>query len=326
VKVFATCRLPGKALERLKAFCKLDIWERPEPIPPALLAERLQGCSGLLCLLTNRIDTALIEGSPQLRFVSSMSVGVDHVDVEALTERAIPLGHTPGVLVDTTADLAVGLLLAAARRIPEADGFVRGGHWDPALPWHPGMFVGKDVAGSTVGVLGLGAIGRAFASRMQGFGARVIGWNRTPGEFPGIETVGFEDLLGRSDFLSVHLALTADTRNLLNEAAITAMKPAAVLINTARGGIVDEHALAAALGEGRLFAAGIDVFSREPVEPENPLLTLPNVVLAPHIGSASQRTRARMADLAVDNLLAALRGERMPHCVNPQVYEGLNRR
>ena len=321
MKVFAASRLPHNALGRLQAACDLDVWERDEPIPTDLLAQRLEGCEGLLCLLTNRIDQALLERCPQLRYVSSMSVGVDHVDVPALTDRGIPLGHTPGVLVDTTADLAVGLLLAAARRIPEADGFVRGGHWDPALPWHPDMFVGKDLAGSTVGILGLGAIGRAFAARMQGFGARLIGWNRTAREIPGIERVSFENLLALSDFLSIHVALTGDTRNLLDEAAIAAMKPGAVLINTARGGIVDEAALAAALSGGRLFAAGIDVFSREPVEPDNPLLSLPSVVLAPHIGSASERTRARMAALAVDNLLAAIRGEPMLHCVNPQVYE-----
>lgn len=321
MKVFATCRLPGNALDGLAGDCELQVWEQPAPVPESVLAEELADCDGLICLLTNRIDEALLSRCPRLRYVSSMSVGVDHVDVPALTRRGIPLGHTPGVLVDTTADLTMGLLLGAARRIPEADRFVRNGNWDPAAPWHPEMFVGKDIAGATVGILGLGAIGQAVARRMRAFGAEVIAWNRTSREVPGIEQVDFETLLARSDFLSIHVALTGETRNLLNASAIARMKRGAVLVNTARGGIVDEHALAAALMGGQLFAAGIDVFSREPVASDNPLLTLPNVVLAPHIGSASERTRERMAALAVENMAAALRDEPMPHCANPEVYQ-----
>ena len=323
MKVFATCQLPGDALARLAQHCELDTWESDSPVPAATLRERLQGCDGLLCLLTNRVDAELLALCPQLRIVSSMSVGVDHVDVDALTARAIPLGNTPGVLVDTTADLALALLLAAARRIPEADQFVRAGRWDPASPWHPDMFVGRDLADATLGIVGMGGIGQAVARRAAGFGLRVIGWNRTPREVEGVESVSFEELLARSDFLSVNVALAPETRNLLDRDAIARMKPGAVLVNTARGGIVDELALADALREGRLFAAGVDVFAREPVEPDNPLLGLPNVVLAPHIGSASQRTRARMAALAADNLIAALEGNPMPHCVNPVVYEAL---
>lgn len=319
-KVFASSPLPGDALARLGEHCELDIWESTSPIPPATLRERLQGCEGLLCLLTNRVDAALLDACPALGLVSSMSVGVDHVDVSALTSRGIPLGNTPGVLVDTTADLAFALLLGAARRIPEADRFVRDGQWDPASPWHPEMFVGRDLAGATLGVIGMGAIGQAVAQRAAGFGMTLLGWNRTERAVPGVEMVPFEDLLARSDFVSVNVALTPDTRNLLDSNAIAGMKSGAVLVNTARGGIVDEQALAEALQQGRLFAAGVDVFGREPVEPDNPLLTLPNVVLAPHIGSASQRTRERMAALAVDNMIAALRGEPMPHCVNPEVY------
>lgn len=319
-KVFASSQLPGDALARLELHCELDIWESESPVPPATLRERLQGCDGLLCLLTNRVDGSLLDACPELRFVSSMSVGVDHVDVAALTARSIPLGNTPGVLVDTTADLAFALLLAAARRIPEADRFVREGRWDPASPWHPDMFVGRDLAGATLGVIGLGAIGQAVAQRAAAFGMKLLGWNRSPKTVPGVETVSFGELLARSDFVSVNVALTDDTRNLLDSEAIAGMKPGAVLVNTARGGIVDEQALAQALQDGRLFAAGVDVFSREPVEPDNHLLQLPNVVLAPHIGSASQRTRKRMAALAADNMIAALNGEPMPHCVNPEVY------
>ncbi len=320
MKVFATSQLPGDALQRLSRHCELDIWDADTPVPADILLERLQGCSGLLCLLTNPLDAAIVGACPELRMVSSMSVGVDHIDVDALTRRGIPLGNTPGILVDTTADLTFALLLAAARRIPEADHFVRAGHWDPASPWHPDMFVGRDLAGATLGILGMGAIGQAVARRAAGFGMKIIAWNRSPRQVDGIEAVSFEALLAASDFLSINVALAAETRHLLNRDAIARMKPGAVLVNTARGGIVDELALADALREGRLFAAGVDVFGREPVEPENPLLELPNVVLAPHIGSASQRTRERMAALAADNLIAALEGERMPHCVNPEVY------
>lgn len=321
MKVFATCPLPGDALARVADHCELDIWEESHPVPAGVLAERLRPCDGLICLLVNRIDQPLLAACPGLGFVSSMSVGVDHVDVAALTRRGIPLGNTPGVLVDTTADLAVALMLAAARRIPEADGFVREGRWDPANPWHPDMFVGKDLSGATLGIVGLGAIGQAVARRASGFGMRVLGWNRSPRSIEGVELVAFDELLDRSDYISVHVALCDETRDLLDRAAIQKMKPGAVLVNTARGGIVDELALADALSSGHLFAAGIDVFDREPVAPGNPLLSLPNVVLAPHIGSATRRTRERMASLAADNAIAAIRGEPMPHCVNPEVYE-----
>ncbi|HSG57235.1 MAG TPA: D-glycerate dehydrogenase, partial [Paracoccaceae bacterium] len=270
--------------------------------------------------LTDRVDRALLESAPQLEFVSSMSVGVDHIDVEALAARGIPVGNTPGVLVETTADAAFALLLAAARRVAEADRFVRQGHWRRENAWAPDFFTGKDVSGATLGIVGLGAIGRAVARRAAAFGMEILAWNRSDVTAPGVETVTLDELLLRSDFVSIHTALAEDTRNLINAERIATMKPGAVLVNTARGGIVDEEALAAALGQGHLYAAGIDVYAQEPVNEDNPLLHLPNVVLAPHMGSATTLTRARMADLAVDNVIAALRGEPMPHCVNPGVY------
>ena len=319
-KVFASQQLPGDALDRLAAHCELEVWREPTPVPAQVLAERLHDCTGLLCLLTNRVDRQLLAECPGLLYVSSMSVGVDHVDVAALTERGIPLGNTPGVLVDTTADLSMALLLAAARRIPEADRYVRDGQWKPERPWFPDMFVGKDVAGATLGIVGLGEIGQAVARRARGFGMRVIGWTRSGRVVDAVEAASLEQVLAQADFVSVNVALYDDTRMLINAAAIAGMKPGAVLVNTARGGIVDEHALAQALRSGALFAAGIDVFEREPVELDNPLLALPNVVLAPHIGSASQRTREQMAALAANNMIAALGGKRMPHCVNPEVY------
>jgi glyoxylate reductase len=280
----------------------------------------MRGCHGLVCLLTDRVDAGLIESLPELEFVSSMSVGVDHVDVAALTARRIPLGHTPGVLVDTTADTAFALMLAAARRVVEADKFVRNGSWTQENAWAPDFFTGKDVSGATLGIVGLGQIGQAMARRAAGFGMEVLAWNRSPRDLPGVTMVSLEELLLRSDFVSLHVALGDGTRGLINADRIALMKPGAVLVNTARGGIVDEQALAGALGSGQLAAAGIDVFEQEPVAQDNPLLALANVVVAPHIGSATTLTRAKMADMAVDNAIAALREQPMGHCVNPEVY------
>ncbi len=320
-RVFVTHQLPGQKVHQLSDISAVNVWMGPGLLPGNVLREELIGCQGLVCLLTDRIDRALVDTLPELQFVSSMSVGVDHVDVSALTERGIPLGHTPGVLVETTADLAFALLLAAARRIPEADRYVREGNWLPNNAWAPDFFTGKDLFGATLGIVGLGAIGQAVARRARGFGMQVLAWNRSTKDIPGVSQVDFEELLLRSDFVSLHVPLADDTRYLLDAAAIDLMKPGAVLVNTARGGIVDEQALARALASGALHSAGVDVFGKEPLPADNPLLSLPNVVVAPHIGSATVLTRARMADLAAENARAALRGERMPHCVNPQVYD-----
>src|SRR6056297_2735478 len=320
-KVFVTHQLPG---ERIHALCQqsdMNVWLGPGLLPGGALREELSDADGVVCLLTDRIDRALLEMLPTLRFISSMSVGVDHIDLAAATERGIPVGHTPGVLVETTADTTFALLMAASRRVVEADRFIRQGHWTPENAWTPDFFVGKDIAGATLGIVGLGAIGTAVAQRASGFGMQVLGWNRSTRDVPGVAQVALEDLLAQSDFVVITVALSDDTRNLINADRIALMKSDAVLVNTARGGIVDEGALASALAEGRLLAAGIDVFSREPAAPDNPLLTLPNVVLTPHIGSATAATRRRMADMAVDNALAALSGERMRHCANAAVYD-----
>lgn len=319
-KVFVTHQLPGQRLGELARHCDLQIWDRQELLPAARLREELVDCHGLVCMLTNRIDRGLLQAAPRLEFVSSVSVGVDHVDVEALTERGIPLGNTPGVLVDTTADAAFALLLAAARRLAEGDRYIRQGNWQPERAWAPDFFIGKDVSGATLGIIGLGAIGQAVARRAAGFGMRILAWNRSERHVPGVEPVSLEELLLRSDFVSVHVALSEQTRNLLDAGKLAMMKPGAVLVNTARGGIVDEAALARALDSGQIFAAGIDVFEQEPVPMDNPLLQHPRVVLAPHIGSATTLTRGKMVDIAVDNALAALLGRPMPHCCNPEVY------
>ncbi|MEH6633903.1 MAG: D-glycerate dehydrogenase [Halioglobus sp.] len=318
--VFVTHQLPGERIHELARQCDMHVWMGSGLLPAGELRQQLVGCQGLVCLLTDRVDRSLLDAMPDLEFVSSMSVGVDHIDVRALSDRGIPVGNTPGVLVDTTADTTFALLLAAARRLGEADRYIRAGNWGADKAWSPDFFIGKDVSNATLGIVGLGAIGQAVARRAAGFGMRVISWSRSQPEVPGVENVSLQELLARSDFVSVHVALTADTRNLLDAQRIAMMKPGAVLVNTARGGIVDELALAEALDSGQVFAAGIDVFEQEPVAMNNPLLRHPRVLLAPHIGSATILTRAAMADIAANNALAALQGQRMQHCVNPQVY------
>jgi len=317
-RVFVTRRLPGDAVERAREVAEVEIWPGDSSPDPGALRAGAAGADGLLCLLTDPVDSALLDACPRLRVVSSCSVGVDHIDVAAATRRGIPVGHTPGVLAETTADLAFALLLAAARRVGEAERWLRDGGWTWERRWDPEGFVGRDVHGGTLGVIGLGAIGRAVARRAGGFGMRVLGWTPSERRVEGVEAAPLSEVLRHSDFLSVHLALTAETRGLLDAAALEGLKPGAVVINTARGGIVDEAALCAALRSGKVAAAALDVFESEPIDPANPLLTAPNLVLTPHIGSASIATRTRMADLAVENLLAGLAGRPLPHAVNPE--------
>jgi glyoxylate reductase len=309
-RVFATRRLPGPGFERLAGCTRLEVWPGPGPPTPRALVAGARDADGLLCLLSDRIDAELLDNCPKLRVVSSCSVGLDHVDLAAVNERGIPVGFTPGVLVETTADLAFGLLLAAARRIPEADRFVRDGRWTSDRRWDPELLLGRDLHGASLGIVGLGAIGRAVARRARGFGMRVLGWTRSGRAVAGIETMGLADLLDCADLLSIHVALAPETRGLIDSAAIARMRPGAILVNTARGGIVDESALAAALHSGRLAAVALDVFASEPLDPESPLLSAPNLV-------PSTATRTRMAGLAVENLLAGLEGRPLPHCANP---------
>jgi glyoxylate reductase len=315
-RVFATRRLPGAAFERLAGAVDLVVWHAPEAPTPGALAEGCLDAEGLLCLLDDRIDADLLAVSPRLRVVSSYSVGLDHIDLAAATARGIPVGFTPGVLTETTAELALGLLLATARRIVEADRQVRSGGWTRA--WDPAGLLGRDLHGATLGVIGLGAIGRAVATRASALGLRVLGWSRTRRELPGVEFASLDALLERSDFVSVHVALTPGTRGLLGAAALARMRRGAILVNTARGGIVDEDALADALRSGRLGGAALDVFAREPLPAGSPLLDVPNLILTPHVGSATVATRARMAEIAVENLLAGLSGRPIPHCANPE--------
>ncbi len=321
-RVFVTRMLPEPAMRRLQTGdFELDVW--PEPYPPTdeVLLRRVSGMDGLLTLLTDRIDVKVLDAAgPQLKVISQMAVGVDNIDVAACTARGIPVGHTPGVLSDAVADLTIGLMLATARRIVEAAEDVKGGDW---RTWSPMGWVGPDLHGSTVGIVGLGRIGAAVARRLSGFGVRLLYYNRRASPHAtalGAQLASMETLLEVSDFVSLHCPYTPETHHLIDAKALKRMKPSAILINTARGGVVDQDALLVALRSGQIRAAGLDVTTPEPLPADHPLLQLPNVVVLPHIGSASSATRIKMAHMAVDNLLAGLWGQRLPHCVNPEVY------
>jgi glyoxylate reductase len=285
------------------------------PPPHEELRARTAGADALICLLTDRVDADLIGAAPNLRVISNLAVGYDNIDVAAASARGIAVGNTPGVLTETTADLAFALLLAAARRITEGDRFVRDGKWKT---WDPSLLLGYDVHGATLGIVGFGAIGQAVARRARGFEMRVLYNTRSPNDTPGATAVRLDDLLRQSDIVSLHAPLTPQTQHLIGERELQLMKPTAILINTARGPLVDQPALVRALTEGWIAAAGLDVAEVEPIPPDDPLLLAPNCVLLPHMGSASHATRARMADMAVDNVLAALNNQPLPHRVTPK--------
>ncbi len=313
---FVTRRLPGPALDRLAEAHAVDVW--PGRLPPSYeeLRGRTAGADGLLSLLTDRVDAELINGSPSLRAVANYAVGYDNVDLVAAQARGIPVGNTPDVLTDATADLAFALLLAAARRLPEAIASVRGGDW---LTWEPAEHLGYAVHGATLGIVGLGRIGRAVARRAEGFDMLVLhsgsALDGSGAGAPGNGATALNELLERSDFVSIHCPLTPVTHHLIGAPALARMRPTAILINTARGPIVDQVALRRALGEGTIAGAALDVTDPEPLAPDDPLLSSPNLIVAPHIGSATHRAREQMATLAVQNLLAALAGRPMPHPV-----------
>jgi glyoxylate reductase len=302
-RCFVTRRLPGTALMRLAEDHEVDIWAERGPPAPEVLRERAGEVEGLLSLLTDAIDRELIAASSQLKVISNMAVGCDNVDVEAARARGIAVGYTPDVLTETTADLAFALILAAARGLPDAQAAVRDGRW---VTWDPGFLLGRDVHGATLGIVGRGRIGGAVARRAAGFGMTVLHASRSGG-------TPLEELLKRSDFVSLHCPLTPETHHLIGETALNRMRPTAFLINTARGPIVDQAALLRALTDGTIAGAALDVTDPEPLPPDDPLLSAPNLIVLPHIGSATHATRERMADLAVDNLLAGLAGRPLPH-------------
>lgn len=286
------------------------------------LEVHLGEAEGLFTLLTIPVTEELLDLAPHLRVVSNMAVGVDNIDLEACTRRGIPVGNTPGVLTDGTADLAFALLLAIARRLPEASRDAREGRW---TTWSPAGWLGADLNGATLGIIGLGKIGTAVAERARGFGLNILYTDTS--RHPDIEArlgaqrKDLEPLLRESDFISLHVPLTEETQGLIGAPALRSMKPTAILINTSRGPVVDTEALTLALQEGWIRSAALDVTDPEPLPPDHPLYELENCLIAPHIGSATQNTRQWMAERACRNLLAGLAGERLPYCVNPEVYK-----
>jgi phosphoglycerate dehydrogenase-like enzyme len=320
-RVFISRRLPPQSLARIEAECDVHLWDENHEPPRSVLLDELALADGVLIMLTETIDTDALNAAPRLRVISNYAVGYDNIDIDAATERGIPVGHTPGGLTESCADHAFMLLMAAARRLPEALRYIKDGNWHT---WNPIQLPGQDIHGATLGIVGLGRIGYALAKRAQGFGMRLLyhgGSNPEYAERTGAEEVDFETLLNDSDFVSVHVPLTEDTAGLFGAAAFRQMKETAVLINTARGAVVETDALLQALREGHIGAAALDVTDPEPLPADHPLLALDNCLVTPHIASSTLATRERIGQIAADNLLLGLRGESLLHCVNPSVQQ-----
>ncbi len=321
-RIFVTRLIPEKGLEMLRQEADVEVWQDPLPPPYETLVRKVNGIDALLCLLTDKIDENLMnEIGPQAKVLSQMAVGFDNIDIPAATARGIPVGNTPGVLTDTTADFAWALLMGAARRVVEGDKFTRAGKWKT---WGPVDFLGPDITGATLGIVGFGRIGQGLAKRAQGFDMRILYTDiqRKPeaGQKYRAQYVDLNTLLREADFVSLHTVLSQETYHLMDDARFKMMKRGGILINTARGAVVDPEALYRALSSGTIACAALDVTEPEPVAPDSPLLTLDNIIITPHIASASFATRNRMATMAAENLIAGLKGERLPNCVNPQVY------
>ncbi|MEX1172809.1 MAG: D-glycerate dehydrogenase [Chloroflexota bacterium] len=314
-RVFVARQIPEEGLDAVRAACDMDLWEHELPPPRDELLRRVAGCDGVLTLLTDRVDDEFLDAAgPQLRVVSNYAVGFDNIDVAACARRGIPVGNTPGVLTDTTADLAWALLMAAARRVTEGDRYVRDGKWKT---WGPLLLLGPDVHGATIGIVGFGRIGQAVARRARGFGMEILYHDIQPlpasvTEPLGATYVSLDELLPRSDFVSLHVNLSDETRHLINAVTLARMKPTAVLVNTSRGPVVDQVALADALRDGVIWAAGLDVTDPEPIPMDDALVGLDNCLIVPHIASASRATRGKMAAMAAANLVAGVRGESLP--------------
>ncbi|MBE3518937.1 MAG: D-glycerate dehydrogenase [Firmicutes bacterium] len=319
-KVYVTRKIPEPAIALLRESLDVSVWpEEDVVVPRDVLMREVKEVEGLLCVLTEKVDRELLDAAPRLKIVANMAVGYDNIDVGSCTERGIVVTNTPDVLTDATADLAFALLLATARRLPEAMDFLLKGQWKT---WSPMLLTGKEVYGATLGIVGMGRIGQAVAKRARGFDMKVLYYSkrRNPQveEEIGARYVDKETLLRESDYVSLHLPLTPETRGFIGERELRMMKPTAVLINTARGAVVDERALYKALREGWIWAAGLDVFEVEPLPMDSPLRTLPNVVLLPHIGSATVKTRTEMALLAARNIRDYLVTGRVHTPVNPE--------
>ncbi|MEQ9410053.1 MAG: D-glycerate dehydrogenase [Fuerstiella sp.] len=318
-KVFVTRNIPAAGLDRVRSSTDCTVWPERLPPNPSALIEHARGCAGVLTLLSDRVDADFLDAvGPQLKVISNFAVGYNNIDVAEATRRGIAVGNTPDVLTDATADIAVALLLAAARCVREGIDNVVHNEW---LTWEPMGFIGKDLSGKTLGIVGMGRIGQTTARRCHfGWGMKVLYTSRSPKPESDKELaarhVSFEQLLSDSDFISVHTDLNPQTTHLFDRTAFQAMKSDAVFVNTARGGIVDQEALYHALTNGEIFAAGLDVTDPEPLPRDNRLRELSNCVILPHIGSATVRSRNAMAEIAADNLLAGLAGRPLRHQVN----------
>lgn len=315
--------LPEDILETIANECELKVWpEEDIPVPRKVLEKEIQDVDGVLTLLTENIDAELIEKAPKLKIISNMAVGYNNIDVEEATKKGVLVTNTPGILTETTADLTFALLMMTARRLEEASQFLRQGKWKT---WSPMLLTGQDIYGATIGIIGMGRIGEAVAKRAKGFDMKILYYNRSPK--PDVEEkyaaqfCELEDLLAESDYVCILTPYTPETHNLIGKRELALMKKTGILINTARGGIVDEKALYEALVNQEIYAAGLDVFEEEPIPLDHPLLKLPNCITLPHIGSATIKTRRGMAQLAAENLLQRLKGGQPPHCVNPHVLK-----
>ena len=324
-RVYVTRRMAQEALDKIARVTDMEVWPEELPPPYDVLLKKVRDVDGLLPLLTDRIDANLMDAAPRLKVISNMAVGYDNIDVPEATKRGIVVGNTPGVLTETTADMAFALLMAAARRVAEADAFTRKGRWKT---WGPMVMLGQDIHRATLGIVGLGRIGTEIAKRAKGFNMKVLYYDeirRSQEEEKqfGVEYVSeLSTLLSRSDFVSIHVPLGPQTHHLIGAAEFALMKPTAILINTSRGPVVDQKALYEALKSHQIFAAAIDVTEVEPIPMDSPLLTLDNIIITPHISSASVATRTKMANMAAENLIAGVQGEILPNCVNPEALKG----
>jgi len=319
-KVYVTRLLPEVAMERINSFCDADVWRGELPPSREVILRKARDVEGLVCLLTDKIDAELMSEAPNLRVISNCAAGFDNIDIAEATKRRIVVGNTPDVLTETTADFTFALMMAAARRVVEGDRSVRGGGWKT---WGPMILLGQDVHGATLGIVGLGRIGAAVARRAKGFGMRVLYYSRTRRTEVetelGVRYAEFDRLLGESDFITLHVNLSRETFHLIGKKQFEKMKKTCVLVNTSRGQVVDNMALYEALRVGSIAFAALDVTEPEPIPADHPLLTLQNLIITPHIASASMKTRTEMALIAAENLIAGLKGELPLHAVNPEV-------
>jgi glyoxylate reductase len=325
-KVFCTRKIPQEGLDMLTERFDVSVWPSEHPPSKEEIVENAKNCQGLITLLSDPIDADIIGQLPNLKIIAQYAVGYDNIDVKEATRRGIIVTNTPGVLTETTADLAWSLIMSTARRIVEADRYVRRGNWNVA--WGPELLLGADIHSATIGIVGMGRIGQAVAKRTQGFNMRVLYHSRSHNEeiaevekLVGAQSTNLDTLLRESDIVSLHVPFTSETQHLIGERELRMMKKGSILVNTSRGQVVDQDALYRALASGHLGGAGLDVFREEPIPKDSPLISLPNVVLVPHIGSASKNTRATMAIMCAKNIIAALNGEKLPNIVNPEAFE-----